>query len=101
MVKIGIFALSVSARSLENYKQPETMDRGMICPSFVFDYLRYSPNCAFKYHARGWGCCIRFIRFKGFSRHLSRGWADMKLHPFLVYIGKTAIKVERIGRKYE
>ena len=45
------------------------------------------PQLCLWISARGWGCRIRFIRFKGFSRHLSRGWADMKLHPFLVYIG--------------
>lgn len=32
---------------------------------------------------QGWGCRIRFIRFKGFSRHLSKRMGSMKLHPFL------------------
>ena len=66
------------------------MDRGMICPSLVFDHFLYSPNCAFEYQHKDGVCRIRFIRFKVFSRHLSRGWAEMKIHPFLVYItGKT------------
>ena len=59
----------------------------MICPSLVFDHFRYSPNCAFEYQHEDGVVVFVFIRFKGFSRHLSRGWADMKLHPFLVYIG--------------
>ena len=70
------------------------MDRGMICPSLVFDHFRYSPNCAFEYQHEDGVVVFVFIRFKGFSRHLSRGWADMKLHPFLVYINHPFCGVE-------
>ena len=52
------------------------------------------PQLCLWISARGWGCRIRFIRFKGFSRHLSRGWADMKLHPFLVCINHPFCGVE-------
>lgn len=63
MVKIGIFALSVScSKSGKLQAKIETMDRGMICPSLVFDHFRYSPNCAFEYqHEDGVVVFVSFV----------------------------------------
>lgn len=47
----------------------------------------------------GWSL-VSFIRFKGFiPDYLSRGWADTRLHPFLVSILLTAMGVECIGKR--
>lgn len=44
---------------------------------------------------------ISFIHFKGlFPDYLDRRMWRYALHPFLVYIGKTAVGVERIGIFY-
>lgn len=67
----------------------ETMDRGMICPSLVFDHLSVQPQTVPLNISTRMGFVV-FVSFVSrFSRHLSRGWANMKLHPFLVYVGIT------------
>ena len=48
------------------------MDRGMICPSLVFDHFRYSPNCAFEYqHEDGVVVFISFV-----SKVFPDTWAE-------------------------
>lgn len=42
---------------------------------------------------------FRSFVFKGYSRHLSRRMQRYGLHPFLVYICKTAVEMERIGAR--
>ena len=62
-VKIGIFRFIRScSKSGKLQAKIETMDRGMICPSFVFDHFRYSPNCAFEYqHEDGVVVFVSFV----------------------------------------
>ena len=48
------------------------MDRGMICPSLVFDHFRYSPNCAFEYqHEDGVVVFVSFV-----SKVFPDTWAE-------------------------
>lgn len=48
----------------------------------------------------GWSL-VSFVRFKGFiPDYLSRGWADTRLHPFLVSISINCRELlERSGKK--
>ena len=62
----------------------------------VYSIFMAQPQLCPSISYTGWGIFRSFV-FKGFSRHPSRRMWRYALHPFLVYIGKTAVEVERIG----
>ena len=86
-VKIGIFRFIRScSKSGKLQAKIETMDRGMICPSFVFDHFRYSPKLCLWISARGWGCRIRFHSFQRFFQTPEQEDGQYEAPSFLVYI---------------
>ena len=67
-----------------------------MCHPECIVYLWHSPNCVLTYRTQDGA--ISFIRFQRFFPDTRvGGCSGMTLHPFLVYIGKTAVEVERIG----
>ena len=64
----------------------------------VYLYISVQFSNRAWYIVHGWSYILS-IRSKVFQT-TKQGWANMRLHPFLVYIGLTAVVVECIGKTF-
>ena len=71
------------------------MDREM-CHPWCIVYLWHSPYCVPVYRTQDGAYFVHSFQ-RLFPDYLDRRMWRYALHPFLVYIGKTAVEVERIG----